>query len=198
MIRLIPSIANIVPAEWLKRVLAIFLVAQVGVYTIGFAAAEVPGQRFPLQYEQLPSDLRSYVDQTRRLCKEQDDNSLPADLMSGISFIDLDGNGSKDLMVEAAQLCAGEIKGGNCSNRGCDLKIWKQVGQRSWRPILDEHVSRSFISLNDKGGLRLIAVSVWAGRPQCEPVDGKNYTSGQSCDAIVRYKGGKWAWEKIK
>ena len=90
------------------------------------------------------------------------------------------------------------MTGANCSNRGCDLQIWKQLGQGSWRKIFDEHLHRNFISISEQGRLRLMAVSVYAGSPHCAPGLGRNYTSGQSCDALVRYRNGSWIWEKIR
>jgi len=167
---------------------------QISLTLIHFAAAENPS----LRHEQLPDDLRKYVDDIRQHCKENDEGSQPKDPMQGIAVIDLDGDGSKDLMVDAERLCTTWIPGGNCSNRGCDLKIWKQTGRRAWRPVFDEHVSRKFVSVDEKDALKLIAVSIWAGSPHCEPVAGKTYMSAESCDAIARYKKGKWTWMKIR
>jgi len=174
--------------------LVLSAVVQVTFASTHFAMAEDSR----IRYEQLPVDLRKYVDDIHRHCKENDENSQPKDRMQGISLIDLDGHGSKDLMVDAERLCTTWIPGGNCSNRGCDLQIWKQIDRRTWRSIFDEHVSRKFISLSEQNVLQLMALSIWAGSPHCEPVAGKTYTSGQSCDAIVRYMHGSWLWKKIK
>jgi hypothetical protein len=167
---------------------------QISLALVHFSVAENPSPR----YERLPDDLRKYVDDIRQHCKENDEGSQPKNPMQGISVVDLNDDGLKGLMVDAEQLCTTWIPGGNCSNRGCDLKIWKQTGRRTWQPVFDEHVSRKFVSVDEKGTLKLIAVSIWAGSPHCEPVAGKTYTSGESCDAIARYKDGKWAWMKIK
>jgi hypothetical protein len=101
----------------------------------------------------LPADLRSYVNEVRQRCKELDSASQPHEVMQGIWPLDLDGNGSHDFMVDAQQLCNGWLKGGNCTNRGCDLKIWKKVDQRVWRKIFDEHLYAKFISASSQRGL---------------------------------------------
>lgn len=163
-----------------------------------FSSSAAFAQAKSMQYQQLPPEIRKYADDIHRSCKEQDDSSQPSDLMQGIQVIDLDGSGARDLLVDAETLCNGWIKGGNCSNRGCDLKIWKQTGQRSWRVVLDQHVSRKFISTSEKDRLNLMALSINAGSPQCEPERGKQYTSGQMCDVLVRYKNGSMVYEKIK
>jgi hypothetical protein len=165
---------------------------------VAFSCSAAFAQAKPMQYQQLPSEVRKYADDVHRSCKEQDDQSQPLDLMQGITVLDLDGSGARDFLVDAETLCNSSIKGGNCSNRGCDLKIWKQTGQRSWRVMFDQHVSRKFVSTNEKDRLNLIALSTFAGSPQCEPERGKQYTSGQMCDVLVRYKNGNMIYEKIK
>jgi hypothetical protein len=158
------------------------------------ALAEMPD----LQYQQLPADLRNYVEGVRQSCKELDGEFKPYNLMQGITVVALDTEGSRDLLVDAEELCNARMAGANCTNRGCDLKIWKEVGQRSWRKIFDEHLHRKFISTSEQGRLKLMVVSVYAGSPRCGPLPGRNYTSGQSCDAMVRYRNGSWIWEKIQ
>ena len=120
--------------------------------------------------------------------------------MQGFTTIDLDGDGSRDLMVDTVDLCNRCFFGANCSNRGgSDLVIWKQVGRRSWKKVFDHHLYRKFISLNgERQKFQLMAVSIYAGSPQCKPAPGKDYRSGQACDALVRYRDGNWVWEKIE
>ena len=167
-------------------------------FAICFSISDALAQAKSMQYQQLPPEVRKYTDDIHRSCKEQDDQSQPSDLMQGIQVIDLDGTGARDLLVDAEGLCNSWIKGGNCSNRGCDLKIWKQTGQKSWRVVFDQHVSRKFISTSEKDRLNLMALSINAGSPQCEPERGKQYTSGQMCDVLVRYRNGSMVFEKIK
>jgi hypothetical protein len=163
-------------------------------WQINVAAAQPP----ELHFRQLPNDVRTYVEDVRKSCTALDPSSKPYDAMQGISVIDLDGDGSRDLLVDAEQVCNSWLKGGNCSNRGCDLKIWKQTGRHGWRKIFDEHLYRKFISLSEDRQIRLMAVSVYAGDPHCEPVSGKEYTAGQSCDALIFYADKTWRWEKIE
>jgi hypothetical protein len=172
--------------------------AALSALVVYYSCSAAFAQAKSMQYQELPSEIRKYADDVHRSCKEQDDSSQPYDLMQGIMVLDLDGSGARDLIVDAEALCNSWIKGGNCSNRGCDLKIWKQTGQRSWRIVFDQHVSRKFISTNEKDRLNLMALSIFAGSPQCEPERGKQYTSGQMCDVLVRYKNGNMIYEKIK
>jgi hypothetical protein len=151
-----------------------------------------------MKYQQLPAEIRSYIDEIHDRCQETDPEFRLFDTMEGISVITLEGRGSRDLMVDAQRLCNDQwIKDGNCTNRGCDLKIWKQTGAKSWKKVFDEHLHRKFISVIDDR-FRLMAASVYAGDAHCNPDPKKFYTSGQSCDVMIYYRNGNWVWEKIK
>ena len=82
-----------------------------------------------MQFQELPKNIQTSVAQTRDSCKEMDTDFEPHDAMQGITVIDLDGDGSRDLMVDNEELCNARMAGANCTNRGCDLTIWKQVGR---------------------------------------------------------------------
>ena len=110
----------------------------------------------------------------------------------------LDVGGSKGIILDAETVCNGRHAGANCNNRGCDLKIWKQTSRTSWMKIFDEHLHRNFISITEDNRFRMMAVSVYAGDPHCKPDPNKFYTSGQSCDALVYYRGDRWIWQKIE
>ena len=161
-------------------------------WQMGSAAGQAP----EMQFAQLPNGVRDYAKTVRQSCKALDPTFKAYDAMQGITASDL--GGAPALFVDAEQLCNSWMKGANCSNRGCDLKIWKNTGQRSWKKIFDEHLYRKFISLGEDNRFRLMAVSVFAGSPHCGPVWGKDYTSGQSCDALVHYQNNHWVWKKIK
>jgi hypothetical protein len=149
-----------------------------------------------MQYQQLPAELRSFVEEVHKNCKEIDPAFTPSDMMYGITVLSLEGHRSRDLMMDAEKLCNGQwIKGGNCTNRGCDLKIWKQTSARSWMKVFDEHLYRKFIAVDD-GQLKSITLSVYAGDPHCGPDPKKQYSSGQSCDLTVYYRNGNWVWEQ--
>jgi hypothetical protein len=184
------SIAKPQSARSVVAALAILIVASHS----SRAVAEVP----EMQFQQLPAEVQTYVDSVRKSCKELDQESQPSDAMQGIAVVDLDGDGSRDLFVDAEELCNTRMAGANCTNRGCDLKIWKQTGTSAWRKIFDEHLYRKFVSMSDNSRLSLMAVSVYAGDPHCGAPAGEFFTSGQSCDALVRYQNGQWLWEKIK
>jgi len=145
------------------------------------------------QYPGLPAEVRAYAEKVRAKCKEAEPDFKPYDEMQGITLIKL--GDARALLVDAEQLCDSWIKGGNCTNRGCDLKIWRQAG--AWSKVFDQHLHRKFISLDEQGRFNLMAVSIYAGDPHCKPAQGKEYTSGQSCDALVRYRDGNFVWEKL-
>jgi hypothetical protein len=118
--------------------------------------------------------------------------------MQGITVVDLDGNRSRDLMVDNEELCNAAMAGANCSNRGCDLTIWKEVGRGSWRKVFNEHLHRKFISLNiATGRFQLMAVSIYAGDARCKQDQQRLYTSGENCDLLVSYRNGQWIWQPI-
>jgi hypothetical protein len=159
-----------------------------------FAAAKTS----KIQYQNLPADLRDYVDEVRQRCKSLDPKFLPYDRMDGIMQVDLDGDQSQDFIVDAEHLCNEWIKGANCTNRGCDLKVWKQVDAQSWKVIFSDHVYRKFISISDDGRFQLMTVSVYAGSPLCARDSSKSYTSGQSCDLIVSRNDNNWTVKTLK
>jgi hypothetical protein len=65
-----------------------------------------------------------------------------------------------------------------------------------WFMLIATHVYAKFLAVDwETMRLQLMVVSIYAGDPKCKPVRGKEYTSGQSCNLIVRYRGGKWDWE---
>lgn len=156
------------------------------------AVAESPS----LSFANLPSEIRSLAQDTRKNCKEQGDEGTYDD-MQGISAI-LFEDGSRGVIVDSETLCNSWIKAGNCSNRGCDLIIWQQADGSAWRKIFAQHAYRKFLSIDDHNTLKLIAISVGAASPECHPVSGKQYVSSQSCDALVYFQRGRWMWKIIQ
>jgi hypothetical protein len=150
------------------------------------------------QYDQLPQEVRNTVRDIRNSCKEDNPDFKPYAIDQGITIVDLDGSGSRDIMLDAENVCDGAHAGANCSNRGCDLAIWKQTGKTSWKKIFKEHLHRKFISLSEDSRFQLMAISIYAGDLRCKPDPKRNYTSGQSCDALVSYRNGSWIWQKIQ
>jgi hypothetical protein len=86
-----------------------------------------------LEYDQLPKEIRDEVDETRAACKKLGAEDDPY-FGSGLQIIDLDGKGSRDILLDYQHVCNGWFKGGNCSNRGCDLRFGSRpVGIRGGR-----------------------------------------------------------------
>lgn len=152
-----------------------------------------------LTLEQLPHELRAHVDSVRASCRDLNPEQKPWHPMQGISTIDLDGDGHTDFLIDNRELCNDHMPGGNCSNRGCDLLIWRQVGRRGWKRIFKEHLHRKFVSIaRGTQRFQMMAVSIYAGDPRCDPAPGDAPTSGQSCDLIVRYRNGELIFERIR
>jgi hypothetical protein len=149
------------------------------------------------EYNHLPSEVLRTILDIRASCKELDPDFKPYAIDQGIIIVDLNGSGSKDIMLDAKNVCNRVMAGANCSNHGCDLKIWKQISRFSWKKSFDEHLYRKFISISEKNRFRMMAVSIYAADPRCKPDPKKYYTAGQSCDALVYYKNNRWTWKKI-
>jgi hypothetical protein len=156
------------------------------------AVAEPPS----LSFADLPPEIRSLAQDTRKNCKEEGDQGNYDDLQ-GISAIAFD-DGSRGVIVDNEHLCNGWIKAGNCSNRGCDLAIWQRADSGAWRKIFAQHAYRNFLSIDDRNTLKLMAISIGASSPECHPVSGRQYVSSQSCDALVSYQQGRWTWKVIQ
>lgn len=163
---------------------------------LAWTLSTAPAQTPEAQYRKLPAQVRHYVEGVRKDCVDLNPQSKPDDIMQGIALVQLDG--APALFVDAETLCNARMAGANCTNHDCDLKIWKRAGSQSWKKVFDEHLVRKFISVNDKNRFSLMAVTVDAGDPHCQPTPGKAYTVGQSCDALVRYRGDRWVWQKIR
>jgi hypothetical protein len=176
----------------LRPILIFFAISMTSIHS---APAQTISQG---QYEQLPQEIRNTVRDIRDSCKENDPDFKPYAIDQGITIIDLDGSGSRDVMLDAENVCNGAHAGANCSNRGCDLKIWKQFGRTSWHKVFDEHLYRKFISLSENNRFRMMAVSIFGGNPHCKPDTKRDYTSGQSCDALVYFRNNSWSWQTIQ
>jgi hypothetical protein len=151
-----------------------------------------------LEFRDLPKDIRDRAIEVRKACRELFPE-MTVNAMQGIRVLDLDGNGSRDIVVDHERLCSGPIAGAGCSNRGCDLLIYKEGSRGQWRKIFDEHLHGKFLAIDwETMRFQLMVVSIYAGDPRCQPTPGKDYTSGQSCNLIVRYRDNRWNWEVIR
>jgi hypothetical protein len=149
------------------------------------------------KFETLPHEVRMHVEEIRDRCMEADPQFKPYDPMQGITVVDLDGSAAA-LIVDNEELCAPvRAAGFNCTNRGCDLKIWKQIDRLTWRVVFDEHLYRKFISVTDDGGFAGMVASIYAGSPQCRPPPNVEYSSGRSCYVLIKYRKGRWVWDRL-
>ncbi|HWK32855.1 MAG TPA: hypothetical protein VNR51_04145 [Hyphomicrobium sp.] len=147
------------------------------------------------EYAKLPSPVRQHAEEIRKVCRDNDPDWKPGSAMSGILEVTMDGQ--QAFVVDNKDLCAPiESAGVNCSNRGCDLKIWKRQ-VRDWKLVLDEHAYSRYVSVTPQGGLAALIIAVQARHPQCHPPSGKEYSSAETCDILGRYKQGRWHWEKL-
>jgi hypothetical protein len=150
-----------------------------------------------LTFSQLPKEARNLVDEVRNRCKEAEPDMKLDYEMSGIQVYDLNGDGSRDIFIDDGELCGGlRIAGGNCSNRGCDMTIFKEISRGQWRQIFQEHLHAKFIAIDwETMRFQLMVASIYAGDPRCQPH--KEYTSGHSCNLIVTFRNNRWNWQKI-
>lgn len=85
-----------------------------------FANARTTERLFDL----LPREARIQISATRQFCKEAG-AAAPQSVDDGLSSIDLNGDGSRDILLDWQYIACGVAGGGGCSNRGCDLEIYK-------------------------------------------------------------------------
>jgi hypothetical protein len=172
--------------------------------------AEQPMQ---VTFQQLPKEIRDHAISVRKSCMEVEDsarqmreqenaNRAHYDML-GIEVIDLNGDGHQDLVVDDEQICGPDVRvaGVNCTNRDCHMSIWKETAKRQWRKIFDEHLNSKYMALDHDNPqaprFQLMVASIWAGDKRCDNPP-KEYTSGQSCNVIVTYRGNNWNWQRIK
>jgi hypothetical protein len=158
-------------------------------------------------FDALPKEIRAHIGEIRQRCKETmaDANfskELDAtSLLRGTQELNL-SDGSKIIVVDNEEICGNPIPAGNCSNRGCDLLIYKKTDRSNYRKIFDEHLHGKYIAVDYSNykhpRFQLLVASIYAGDKRCKPEPGKDYTSGMSCNLIVTYRNGRWVWQKIE
>ena len=173
------------------------LATVLAVLALAFALGAPAARAADMQYQDLPANAKTYVEGIRGSCKElAGQEAIPSDPMFGISLVDL-GDGTSALLLDNEHICAEWYAGANCSNRGCDLVVMAKKGQ-SWKETFNEHLYQKFISIGNDGKLKLITATIYAGDPHCHPRRGANFTSGETCDVLIRYQNKGWHWEKIQ
>src|SRR5690349_4349747 len=111
-------------------------------FTIAIAscsATALAAQEQPFDFQHLPKEVRDLAVEVRNSCRELDSSKAFSD-MQGIEILDLSGDGSRGIFVDNEGLCGGRMAGANCSNRGCDMTIFKEVAKGRWRQIFKEHL----------------------------------------------------------
>ena len=151
-----------------------------------------------LTFRVLPKEVRDLATEVRNQCKQLEPDFKLDYEMSGIQILDLNGDGSRDIFVDNEELCGPlRLAGGNCSNRGCDMTIFKEVSKGKWQKMFNEHLYAKFIAADeDTMRFQLMVASIYAGDPRCKPR--KEYTSGHSCNLIVTFNKNRWVWQKIR
>jgi hypothetical protein len=82
-----------------------------------------------------PAEMRKILDEVRVGCKEAG-QQVSEDSQAGVTIIDLDRDGSRDILLDAWRVCDVPVKGGGaCNTAGCDIKIFKQLGQHKWKLV---------------------------------------------------------------
>ena len=151
-----------------------------------------------LSFQQLPSEVRQHAAEVREACKEYDSDFKVDNDMMGIEFLSLKGDGARDIFVDNKGLCGRHWAGANCSNRGCDLRIYKEVSPGEWRKVFEEHLHEKYLTIDyEKMRLQLIVATISASDPRCKPDPDKMYSSGLSCNLLVTYTDNGWNWQKI-
>jgi hypothetical protein len=156
--------------------------------------------------DRIPVEEKNSIAAAREECKKagawpEDDYKgyTRSNLDMGLMEIDLNGDKSLDILISYERICNNNIvHGGNCSNRGCDLVIYKQVGQNKWTKVFSEHARFGFlVSLDYHDRFRLLAVSIVGGNKQCVaqklPASAHMY-----CDALVSWAGQRFVFRPIR
>lgn len=147
-----------------------------------------------LEASEYPPEVKKVLDGVRSECKEAG-NEVVDDPQAGVTIIDLDRDGSKDILVEGWRACRVEIKNsGACNTSGCDLQIFKQISHHKWKSVFDETIDPVwFLSASQEGYFRLMALSV-----SRKITDRCPDPSGSACDYLVYWKHGRWVWDRIR
>ena len=147
-----------------------------------------------LKASEYPPEVKSVLDLVRSECKEEGGEPVE-DPQAGVTIIDLDRDGSKDILVDGWHACSVQIKNtGACNTGGCVTKIFKQTGPHAWKLVFDETIDPNwFLRAAENGHFRLMAVSVSRKiRERCPDPD------GSSCDYLLYWKQGHWVWDRIR
>src|SRR4051812_30802627 len=79
-----------------------------------------------MQFRELPKEVQVMALEVRKACKEEN-SEMKFNDMQGIQILSLKGDGARDIVVDSEGLCGAHLAGSNCTNRGCNLDIYKEV-----------------------------------------------------------------------
>jgi hypothetical protein len=166
---------------------------------LGSATAQAQSTGPIITFDQLPKEIRQHAVEVRQSCKELAGDNRTFNDMQGIQIVDLKGDGSRDIVVDNEGLCGSHMAGANCSNRGCDVRIYKETSKGAWRKSFQEHLyDKHFVIDWNTMRLQLMVASIYAGDQRCHPNPRQEYTSGKSCNLIVTYRNNGWNWQLIR
>lgn len=151
-----------------------------------------------LSFKDLPNEMRDVIKKTQKRCAEWSGEAHDESDLSRVSIIDLDGTGSKDIILSHRNICRYLVRGGNCDTWGCDLSIWKQVEDRKWSKVLDEHVTgEPWVSMTPEGTLEALGISMVGGNKQCVAEETEE-NSKPICSALLFRRSRQWAWLPLR
>ena len=153
-----------------------------------------------MTYAQLPAVVRKHVEDVRAECRKYQPDLVPKHKMQGITQFELDGDGLTDVYVWDGKVCNGRHAGVNCSNRACNFSIYKQVKPGRWKLVFEESLYGQYVVLDWWKALRfqLLVAAIYAGDKECEPDPKMEYSSGFSCNVLIRYRKGRFEYERIR
>jgi hypothetical protein len=161
--------------------------------SLAFAVPARAASFLSLDESEYPPAVTQALQEVRAACKESGHQPLNYPQI-GVTVLDLNRDGSKDILLQAWQACDFPIKGAGCNTAGCVIEIFKQVGAHKWKKIFDETVSpQFFLSASEKGYFNLLAISV-----SRKISDRCPDPSGGDCDYLLRWKGNKFVWDRIR
>lgn len=145
----------------------------------------------------LPVETQNSIAEAREFCDQAGVRKASPD--QGLEQIDLNGDGSRDILVDWQNVACGAPGGGGCSNRGCNLDLYKQTKSGTMKLVFSEHLQKYFVSTDYAGKFRLLAVTVQGGNEKCPAEASESEPASHLyCDALVYWQQGAWRWQPIK
>lgn len=135
----------------------------------------------------LPKDIKLKVLGIQAACRDIDPDSVSKYQQSGVSQIDLDGDGGNDFILQTEFTCNSAMKGANCSTGGCDLIVYKEIKPFSYKVVYDMTVSSSWLIVDYAGTIpkfQALGVSISPKFDECR--------ERKQCELLLFWSKGKW------